>query len=319
MPLTSTFNQQERSVTTMKRITTLVIFAFALVGISSLALAQTEQIYHDNVMIVIDDSGSMSDDMRDANGKRVQKMEAARRALREVVKTIPDSTYIGLVSFKQGWLFELGPKNALALNTAIDKLSPGGGTPLGEYIKFGADVLLEQREKQHGYGSYRLLVLTDGEANDSGDVDRYTPEIMARGITFDVIGVDMDQDHTLANKVHSYRNAKDPDSLNQAVIEVLAEVPDKGDGYANNEAFELIAGLPDGFAELAVEALANSGNHPIGEKPRPKEVLQVGAQTSTEPQLPNSNCAVGLLLFLVVAILFVVGICVVIGHDYESY
>ena len=65
------------------------------------------------------------------------------------------------------------------LNGAIDSITSQGGTPLGEYMKQGADALLDARKKQFGYGTYRLLVVTDGEANDAGLVDGYTPDIIS--------------------------------------------------------------------------------------------------------------------------------------------
>ena len=76
-------------------------------------------------------------------------------------------------------------------------------------MKKGADTLLKARKSQYGYGSYRLLVVTDGEASDPGLVERFTPDIISRGIITDVIGVDMNKAHTLATKVHSYRSAND--------------------------------------------------------------------------------------------------------------
>ena len=77
-------------------------------------------------------------------------------------------------------------------------------------MKQGADALLDARKKQFGYGTYRLLVVTDGETDDAGLVDGYTPDIISRGITIDAIGVEMQSQHTLATMVHSYRSADDP-------------------------------------------------------------------------------------------------------------
>ena len=84
-------------------------------------------------------------------------------------------------------------------------------------MKRGADALLKAREKQFGYGTYRLLIVTDGEAGDPRLVESFTPDIISRGITIDVIGVEMPSRHTLATRVHSYRNANDPESLRQAI------------------------------------------------------------------------------------------------------
>jgi hypothetical protein len=90
---------------------------------------------------------------------------------------------------------------------------------------------------------------------------------MARGLTLDVIGVGMKQDHTLARKSHSYRRANDPASLQQAVAEVLAEVSKPRSDAAGAEAFDLLAPIPTEVAAAAIQALSTSGNDPIGTRP----------------------------------------------------
>jgi len=74
-----------------------------------------------------------------------------------------------IVSVKSG---QRQKEKALELKKAIDPISHGGRTPLGQYMKIGADALLAKKEKQHNYGSYRLLVVTDGEASDQRAVDK---------------------------------------------------------------------------------------------------------------------------------------------------
>ena len=78
------------------------------------------------------------------------------------------------------WVYPLGPKDTQKLIAAIRLPQPSGGTPLGKYLRIGANRLLEQREKQYNYGNYRLLVVTDGEASDTDKVKHYTPEILNR-------------------------------------------------------------------------------------------------------------------------------------------
>jgi len=155
---------------------------------------------------------------------------------------------------------------------AIDSIQSGGGTPLGDYMKRGADALLEARKKQFGYGTYRLLVVTDGEAGDRRKVEDFTPDIISRGITIDCIGVEMASRHTLATKVHSYRNANNPESLRQAISEVFAEVASGDTGQAGEDAFELIADLPEATASAMLKSLSTSGNQPIGEAPSMRSV-----------------------------------------------
>ncbi len=226
--------------------------------------------YHDNVVIVLDASGSMKQKMR---GSGVQKMEAAKAALKSVLRNVPETTHIGLLVFsaenlRNDWVYPLGPRDEERLLEAIDLPIPESGTPLGKYIKMGADRLLEARAQQYGYGTYRLLIVTDGDASDPELVDRYTPEVLARGIIVDVIGVDMKTDHTLASMAHSYRRANDPDSLERAIREVFAELSSDVGDFSMEEAFELIVPLPVECAVAALQALSTSGNRPIGENAR---------------------------------------------------
>lgn len=232
------------------------------------AVARAEE-YHDNVVIVLDASGSMKDLMP---GGQVAKIAAAKAALKTVLQHVPTNTYIGLLVFsarnvRDPWIYPLGPRRDDDLLRAIDLPDPFGNTPLGHYLKVGADRLLQERAKQFGYGSYRLLIVTDGEAQDQNLVDRFAPDVLARGITMDVIGVAMSQDHTLARKAHSYRRANDPASLQRAVAEVLAEVSKPKNDLAQADAFALLAPIPDAIALAALQALSTSGNHPIGESP----------------------------------------------------
>jgi len=230
-------------------------------------LIAAAQDYADCVVIILDASGSMDAKM----GGGVRKIDAAKAALQSVLTRIPETTHVGLLVFSgtnvpNPWLYPLGLRDNDALAKAISLPQPGGNTPLGRFIKTGADRLLEERTKQYGYGSYRLLVVTDGEATDGSLTDQYTPLIVARGITMDVIGVNMKQDHTLATKVHSYRRADDPAALQKALSEILAEVNASGDDAAAVEAFDLLAPLPAELCGSMIQALAQVNNQPIGQK-----------------------------------------------------
>jgi hypothetical protein len=220
-----------------------------------------------HVVVVLDDSGSMGERMR--SNWRVTKMDAAKQALRVVLEQVPVDAQVGVVALNSGqgsdpWIIPLGPIDKRRLGQAVERIRAQGGTPLGEFMKVGADALLELRTRQH-YGTYRLLIVTDGEANDAEAVDRFLPEILARGITVDVIGVDMQQDHSLATEVNTYRRADDPESVTQAISAALAESSADADDDAGVTDFELLSNLPDEVAAAALTALEQSGNQPIGE------------------------------------------------------
>jgi hypothetical protein len=244
--------------------------------------AEPAGVYQDNIVIVLDASGSMTETMKRAPG--MTRMDAAKQALQQVVASVPDSTNVGLLVFSSrnlpnDWVYPLARVDRAALARAIQSPEPAGATPLGAYLKKGTDALLAQREKQRGYGTFRLLMVTDGEANDQRLVDAYLPDVLSRGITVDVIGVDMAGDHALATRVNSYRRADDPQALVKAVSDVFAEVGSgPQDAAVSEEQFEIIQGIPDQMASAMLAALTSTGNHPIGERPS-----TVNADGTTSP------------------------------------
>ncbi|MBL9137253.1 MAG: VWA domain-containing protein [Verrucomicrobiales bacterium] len=251
-----------------------------------------------SVVILLDSSGSMSERMP---GTSHSKLTAAKGALKEVLRRMPASTHVGLLVFGGGsdtWVYPLGPRDDDRLQAGIDGLRADGGTPLGAYIKLSADRLLAERARNLGYGTYRLLIVSDGEAQDQELVNRYTPEVMARGITIDVIGVAMQRRHTLATRVHSYRAANNAEALRLALTDVLAEVGGTQKDLAEGDAFALLAPIPDELAMAALQALSRVANQPIGERsasteaapdPRPASpaVPSPPSPSASKPAPPN--------------------------------
>lgn len=221
-----------------------------------------------NVVIIFDASGSM----RGRMGKGT-KMDAAKSAIRQVVNQVDaKTTHVGLVVFsaknlgRNHWVYPLGPMNRNTFTSAVNRPEAFARTPLGRYLKIGADVLLAKREKQAGYGTYRLLVVTDGQADDQPLLEKHVREVLARGLMVDVIGVGMREDHMLATQSHSYRRANDAAALAEAVQQVFAEVSGRTDDKESQEAFELIGWLEHDGAVNVLQALnATGANAPIGE------------------------------------------------------
>lgn len=273
----------------MTKITPVLVLALASF-LSPLAGAEVA-LDANNVVIVLDGSGSMENYME---GTTTPRMDAAKKGLLEVLKHIPADTQIGLCVFSatmpDPWIYPLGPRDDKKLEQAIRSVSPAGGTPLGEYIQIGATRLLAQRQEQHGYGTFRLLVVTDGEATDQELVDRFAPEVIARGVTMDVIGVDMHETHTLAKSASSYRSANDPGSLKKAVAAVFAEVSAGRGDREEKAAFDEIASLPPEMAMEMIQALSRTGNHPIGQPaptPAPEPVAGDPAVPPSSVQAPG--------------------------------
>jgi hypothetical protein len=271
----------------MKTIHAALAIGFAIAWCAA-PLKAIDDIYCDNVVVVFDASGSMDEPF---SYPYRSKMDAAKAAIKQVLKNVPQSTHIGVLvfsakNFREDWLYPLGPRNDAKMSDAIDRLQPGYMTPLGRYMKLGADALLQQRQKQLGYGTYRLLIVTDGEADDQPLVDRYTPEINARNICIDCIGVKMRNDHPLATKVHAYRRADDSAALSQAIGETFAEISAQGSDAAKASDFAMLSALPSEMALPMLKALSSTNDAPIGEKavsgPRPPPT-QISSPVETAP------------------------------------
>ena len=284
-------------------------FLLAVLILGLVASFAVSQEIVDNVVVVLDDSGSMNERMR--NDRSTTKMDAAKNALVTVVEQLPANAHIGIFMLNDGWLVKLGPVDKAQVINAIQNTSAGGGTPLGRSMKQGADALLLKREKEH-YGSYKVLIVTDGEAGDRRLVDRYLPDILARGITVDVIGVDMRGNHSLATQVHTYRRADDPKSLETAVKQVFAE--SSGDSDTSEEDFELAAAFPEDMAMEVISSLTDSGNHPIGETP--KTIVHEDGTVTTQPAAKSEGGSfAGALIIILVVVVAVIAIFVFIGAN----
>lgn len=277
-----------------------------LIMLSSATAAFAQQ----NVVILLDDSGSMDQPMR--SNSNLLKMDAAKSAIGTVLQQLPSDANVGLavLNGRSGpWVIPFGPLDKARVSESVSRIRASGGTPLGANMKTAADALLDARSNQY-YGTYKLLIITDGEASDPQLVEQYLPEILARGIVMDVIGVDMVGEHSLATRTSSYRKADDPESLTRAISEVMAETSaDAGD--AGTSDFELLEGFPTEAATVALQALANPSNEPVGGLQPANGNVQSNYPGNSSPQQGSSPNAgnndgggnpFGIMLLLLVGI-----------------
>ncbi|PQO40421.1 VWA domain-containing protein [Bremerella cremea] len=215
------------------------------------------------IVVILDNSGSMNEYMPGGQTKIV----AAKQALLTVLDQVPAGSEVGVLLLNDGpkgpWLIPLGPIDRDSVGPAVNSLSANGGTPLGATMKKAADELLKLRERQR-YGTYKLLIVSDGEAGDSYLVDQYLPEIQARGLLIDVIGVAMNKQHSLATRTSTYRTADDPASLEKAISAVvLGESSTDSSDNTGQSDFELLEPFPAELAAASLTALTSPANKPI--------------------------------------------------------
>ncbi|MCP5049918.1 MAG: VWA domain-containing protein [bacterium] len=182
-----------------------------------------------NFYFIMDGSGSMRErTTRNCGGdqKFSNKMEGARWAIKKFLEYVPDEVNIGLYVFDRDGQREavpLGSGNRETFLNAVDKIDGGGGTPLAQSIRVGTDRLVYQYKKQLGYGEFRLVVITDGEAKGIPSAALYAAKY---GIPIYSIGLCVGQYHPLRRFSVSYRAADNFADLSQGLQDTLAELPD---------------------------------------------------------------------------------------------
>lgn len=140
--------------------------------------------------ILVDTSGSMEDDVKDAAGVMRPKIEIAQRAALDLVNQFEtyarehsDQTiYLGVYEFSDRGrnccreVVKLGPPGSLddaAVRFAITNMRPDGDTPIGD-----AMITAKRDMDATGITKRHILVITDGENNRG-----YTPEDVTQVIT----------------------------------------------------------------------------------------------------------------------------------------
>jgi Ca-activated chloride channel family protein len=181
-----------------------------------------------NIYFIFDGSGSMAarpDKYCKGDKRFKRKIAGAKWAVKEFIKKVPKDINIGLYVFDSRGTYEavpLKPNNFDYFVQAVNKINPGGQTPLAQSIKIGTDRLIKQYKKQLGYGEFRLVVVTDGLANGIPEAAMYAAKY---GIPIYAIGLCIGQNHPLRTWAVSYRAADNFQDLAKGLEETLAEMP----------------------------------------------------------------------------------------------
>ena len=180
-----------------------------------------------NFYFIIDGSGSMESKPGGAcSGDQSfnSKLAGAQWAVQEFLAKVPDNVHLGLYFFDREYRQEvvaLGAGNRQEFLAAVNAIQAGGGTPLAAAITFATDRLVEQYKRQLGYGDYRLVVVTDGRADNIPEAARYAAHY---GMPIYAIGLCIDEDHPLRRFAVSYRAADSFADLAAGLEETLAEL-----------------------------------------------------------------------------------------------
>jgi Ca-activated chloride channel family protein len=199
------------------------------------------------VILAFDVSNSMiADDLEPS------RMEAAKAAARTFIEEQPPSVQIGIVAFSNGGLIVQQPTNITAdLLAAVDRISPQGGTSLGQGIFTSLSAIageaialdeeaLERGDLQSGnlqtvdigyYGSAVIVMLSDGEDTTGLDPLQVAQLAANAGVRIFPIGIGRPEGTVIELDGFSVATV-----LNEAVLQDIADLTNGEYFYAEDTA-----------------------------------------------------------------------------------
>lgn len=140
-------------------------------------------------LIVLDDSRSME-------GQIAQ----AKNAVVEAVSQFDPTSRVGVIGLNSGLIHIVAPaaETARRLPDLLTRVIANGGTPLGVALEDAARILETEASLQRGFGVFRILVTTDGQASDSARLNGAVSRILSETpIEIATIGIGIGEGHAL--------------------------------------------------------------------------------------------------------------------------
>ena len=166
--------------------------------------------------IVLDDSGSMGSDII-----------AARAAVLEAVGFMEDDDWVSVIALNRGTVLEfMSASDARQrLPDPLSRVAASGSTPLARAIRTAREALAFEAAEAGGFGTFRVLVTTDGAADDD---EALLAEIeMLAGntpIQLATIGVGIGRGHVLnRDDIGTFVAIDDVSGLSAALQSAVAE------------------------------------------------------------------------------------------------
>ncbi len=167
-------------------------------------------------MIVLDDSGSMGSDL-----------EQAKAAVMQTIKMMNPQDRVGVLALNAGLVLPITTVEdaSLTLQNSLLPLRPTGSTPLGPALSAARDFLSAEAARSRSFGTYRIIITTDGAADDA---DRLIAEVKETVNTTPIqvatIGIGIGRRHVLnAEGSTSYVAVDNVSKLGEALQAVAAE------------------------------------------------------------------------------------------------
>ncbi|MDC0434605.1 VWA domain-containing protein [bacterium] len=167
-------------------------------------------------IIVLDDSGSMNEQIKEAKAAIVQ-----------AVSQFSPESRVGVIALNAGLVSDVvtAAEAADRLPEQLRSIFADGGTPLGSRLNDAAEILAAEAEQRRGFGVFRILVTTDGEASDADRLHEAVSEILSKTpIELATIGIGIGEGHALnVPGFTSYVSVNGVDGLAGALTAAAAE------------------------------------------------------------------------------------------------
>ena len=169
--------------------------------------------------IVLDDSGSMGSDIVPAKAAVVGALEA-----------MDDNDRVAVLALNAGTVLPFTTVSD-ARSTLPDLLRPiisDGSTPLTNSIGAAKGLLEAEAAAVRSFGTFRLIVTTDGRADDGAALQRSIQDLAAATpIQVTTIGIGISGDHVLRrDDLGSFVDVANVDALQEALQAAVAENAD---------------------------------------------------------------------------------------------
>jgi len=182
----------------------------------------------DNYLLMLDTSGSMGESV--CKGDE-QKITAAKRAVKAFFRNLGPDVNVGLYTFSDGIreVMSLGKHRAVDFDSNVDALRARGGTPLRQALETSERLLRKAAQGQGGYGSYNLVLITDGQSSDGEPYEEARNIAQTTAIAINAVGFCTGAGHSL--NIAGYTNFSTADNAEQLVESLSATVQAEQDAF----------------------------------------------------------------------------------------
>ncbi len=123
-----------------------------------------------NVYLILDASSTTTQSSCFGYGSKLQVMESA---VYDFIDELPGNTNLGVIRFDANGpneITSLEPVSGTFLKQLLSETNAGGENPVAITVSYAYKGLQKQAIKQHGYGEYHIVLLTDGGSDNASEL-----------------------------------------------------------------------------------------------------------------------------------------------------